>query len=149
MLLTLLFICRHVNTLPLSQIPPFPRPLLIHALPQARNRLPLSIETDPFHNIKASTTTTPHTCHARLVPHEQGHRQRHQDGHVETNLANVEDALEVCGYRAREGEDDGVIVIEVGVDKVEGGEKSSQPQLSLGSISAQVKAAPAQNKGRN
>lgn len=55
-----------------------------------------------------------------LVSGEAEHRQRHRDGHVDTQLTSLHLFLEFGGGRARLGEDSTTVAVRVGVDQLNG-----------------------------
>ena len=81
--------------------------------PQTRNSLPLRIEPQSILPVKVTYTTTRNTL---LVACKTEHGQWDRDGHVDSDLAGFDVALEAAGGGAGSGEDCGAVAVFVGVD---------------------------------
>lgn len=87
------------------------------APPQTRHSLLLRIELQarfPIKRIRASTSYT------LLIAREAEHRQRHGDGHIDAELADIADFLEACCGAAAAGEDGGAVAVIVCVYESDG-----------------------------
>lgn len=85
--------------------------------PQARHRLPLRIKIEA--GLAVEVIRAP-TGHAFLISCKTEHGQRHRDGDVDAQLADVEVFLELRGRAAGAGKDGGAVAVGVRVDQVDG-----------------------------